>query len=390
MRAKQFITKFLVAFSQRKIRDLDIPIEKQELLLNKMKAPIDLVDRSYNQYCCQNIFILNTDLFFLQLFSIFILPFYILIALLGEKKYVKSIDAIGNFRELPEVIPLSLKQKYDINIELWSYKFSLTFSDLRFIFKLWKRHPFSPYFLLKCVMNISRFSHFISLYRPNAIIEHAEFSFTSSVQTAYCREKGVKHIDVMHGEKRFFIRDSFFEYDSCYVWDEYYINLFESMRCPTEQFIVEVPPSLRIDIKNHKDSSCYADYKYYLWEDSSSSLSSIVKSMEPLRANGATIKFRPHPRWCKKENLIKYIREEEIEDPHTVSIIASLSNVKYVVGFGTTVLYQAYMSHINLIMDDVTYYDKYIESKRRKYLLAERNIPLLSQLKQLTEDCPKK
>lgn len=380
MKVSALITKLIVSFSKRGIEDWDIPVEKQHTILNSLKEPNDLFDRSYNQYCCQKVFFKKGDMFLMQTASFIALPFFVLIALFCKRKFLKNVDAIGNFNELPEVIPQSLLQKYDINLDLWTYKFSLTFSDLRFLGKLWLRHPFSPYFLLKCVMNVSRFSHMISLYQPKALIEHAEFSFTSSVQTSYCRERGVKHIDVMHGEKWFSLKDTFFEYDSCYVWDEYYISLFKSLRCSTSQFIVEVPPSLQIETEKHKNVSTYADFKYYLWEDKDESLSSIVKSLEPIKAKGYTLKYRPHPRWCKNENLLKYIPANEIEDPHTVDILTSLSNVKYVVGFGTTVLYQAYMSHINTIMDDVTYHDMYFESKNRKYLLAEKDLPRLSNI----------
>lgn len=65
----------------------------------------------------------------------------------------------------------------------------------------------------------------ITKYQSKAIVVHNEYSFTSSILTAYCETRNVLHINVMHGEKMYYIRDSYFRYDRCYVWDAYYRDL---------------------------------------------------------------------------------------------------------------------------------------------------------------------
>lgn len=382
MSLRGFISQCLNLMSENIISDWDITAEKQSKLLYSFKEPKDLIDRAFCQFCCHKLFFPKGSLIKKNIISAFVAPFYLLLALCKKKKAQDIyVDAIGTFGDMKEIIPISLQKQYKINNDIWSYAFSLNFSDISFLWKIWIRHPLSPYFFLKCMMNTSRYSHIISLYSPNAIIEHAEYSFTSSIKTAYCRRKKVKHINVMHGEKRLLIRDSFFEYDICYVWDEFYINLFSYMRCPVSQFVVEVPPSLQIDKEKHQNPMAYADVKYYLWEDNLSSLKTIVESMKIFKNVGLLVKYRPHPRWCKTENLLKVMNKEDIEDVSSIDIVTSLANVRYVVGFGTTVLYQAYMSHIAVIIDDVTYYDKYVVSKEKRYHLVEVGLPRLSSLK---------
>ena len=115
---------------------------------------------------------------------------------------------------------------------------------------------------------------------------------------------------MQHGEKLRYIRDSFFHYDECYVWDEHYVNLFKEMHAEPSQFKVAVPPSLRIDCKVHHNSSVYADYKYYLAADTEEDIKSIVASMAFAKSEGKTVKYRIHPRYTdlnvlKKEPTLK-------------------------------------------------------------------------------------
>jgi hypothetical protein len=221
----------------------------------------------------------------------------------------------------------------------------------------------------------------VSKYHPKVIICHAEFSFTSSVLTDYCRRRNIKHINVMHGEKCLCAKDSFFEYDECYVWDEFYVQLFKSQRCAPNQFIVKVPPSLKIDTPQHKKPECYADYKYYLWEDNQEKLKIIYNAFSGLRKKGKSVRFRIHPRYCDIDKVTKVIPKEEIEDPKEFTILESLSNTAFVVGFFTTVMAQAYYSKIPLIIDDIAYKNDYEKAREYSYMLATKNLPLFSTVK---------
>ena len=125
------------------------------------------------------------------------------------------------------------------------------------------------------MIKIGRYSFAIEEFSPEAIAVCAEYSFTSSVLTAYCKQRNIKHIDVMHGEKMYYMRDSFFKFDECYIWDEYYGKILASMKADKNQFVVEVPASLKFDgelIRTQK-----YDYTYYLGAESEEVLKKISK-----------------------------------------------------------------------------------------------------------------
>ena len=76
------------------------------------------------------------------------------------------------------------------------------------------------------MVKLAMYRYQYEVYHPKAMIVDEEYSYTSSFLTEYCHRLGVEHIDIMHGEKLYFIRDTFFCFDRCYVWDGYYRDLF--------------------------------------------------------------------------------------------------------------------------------------------------------------------
>ena len=75
-------------------------------------------------------------------------------------------------------------------------------------------------------------------YTPKDLYVSAEYSFTSSILTAYCERNRVRHINVMHGEKTFFIREAFSRFHIFYVWDDFYIKLFHQLRANRTEYVV--------------------------------------------------------------------------------------------------------------------------------------------------------
>ncbi len=383
MKVGDFITKGLLASQNFYKLEMTVPRDLLMDTLVKQKEPRDLIERSYNQYVCQKIYMKLPLKLLFPVISFFAAPVFLIIALVKGLfvNFIEQISVIGHFDGLTEVIPESLSSKYDIDTKHWTYNFSLSLRDLLFIICVWSRHPFSFYFVTKCLFNIAKYSDMIRKYHPEVFICHAEFSFTSSVLTEYCRRNSVKHINVMHGEKCFCLKDSFFEYDECYVWDEFYVELFRTERCAYNQFIIEVPPSLKIDKDKYKRTDCYADYKYYLWEDNRERLERIYDAFNDLRIKGKSVKFRLHPRYCDINNVSKIIPVEEIENPADVTIMESVSNTSFVVGFLTTVMAQAYYSGIPLIIDDVAYKEDFEKAREYSYMLVSKDLPLLSSVK---------
>lgn len=359
----------------------DIPFIEQDRYLNSLSVPKDDIERSYNQYCCQNFFLNRRKVFLLNIAASVVFPFIFFAlsfrrAIVGKKE---DIDAYGEFCGLEEIIPQELHQQYKIDNREWGEEKSLALSDWSLIIRMIVRHPTDPYFCLKCMMKIGIYSQVMKSYTPRVIIIHNEPSFTCSVLRYFCNLRGVRLINVMHGEKLFNIRDSFVHFDEFYVWSDYYVNLLKSLRAETTQFKVVIPNSIKIDTAEYHSADSYADFKYYLALYSESEIKSIVGSMLFVKRNGETVKYRPHPRYSNIALLEKYVSADEIEYPNNTSILESISSLRYAVGSYTTVLNQAYFSGKEVICDDVTYKDQYEKLKDLKYILANMSLPKLSE-----------
>lgn len=151
-----------------------------------------------------------------------------------------------------------------------------------------------------------------------------------------------------------------------------------NMKADPKQFRVALPISLIIDIKSNINGNMFTDYKYYLAENSEDEIKSIVTFMSFAKKEGKTVKYRIHPRYTDLNILKKHVSNEEIELPQEVSIIDSISNIEYAVGSYTTVLLQAYMSGQKVILDDVTYKERYNQLKEYEYILVNRGLTTLS------------
>lgn len=357
----------------------DIPVEKQLAYLNSFELPSGDIDRSYKQYKCQQLFSpwwIKTMWFVISIFAI---PFVIVLYYIKGRTcdYERSVQTIAEDKNMKEVIPRVLTEKYDIHHIEWNAGCCLLKSDLDYIFSkvLGIRQPF---FILKSIMQIANYSPRITRYKPEQLIVHTEFSFCSSLLTDYCHTRNVKLINVMHGEKLYNIYDSFFHFDECYVWDAHYINMFINMKAESSQFRIALPPSLTIDTNSNINRNVYADYKYYLAEISEEEIKSIVTSMSFAKNEDKTVKYRIHPRYTDLNVLKKYVSNEEIEFPQKVNIVESICNMKCAVGSYTTVLLQSYLSGKDVILDDVTYAERYKQLKEYGYILINKDLPTLS------------
>lgn len=376
--------KILVAFSKADKSLFDIPVDVQKRFLESQPEPHTLSDRSYNQYKAQMLFVPGWKCAIQNIVAFLALPFAIVYLLIKScnTKRGECIDAIGEFKGLEETVPTSLTERYTINNDVWDSGKSLTVNDLGFILRLGLFRQ--PFFVLKTAFKVALYSHSIRAHTPNAIIVHNEYSFTSSVLTEYCHKHGVKHINAMHGEKLFYIRDSWFQYDECYVWDKHYVNLFVDMKACPEQFLIEVPYGVKIDLDRYSNKEFYADFKYYLGIYSENEIETIVNSLKSIKDKGFSVKFRPHPFYSDIALLKRFVDETEIESP-AISIMCSISNTRYVIGSYSTVLNQAYYSGRRIVLDDITYIEQYNKLKSLNYILNNKCSIRLSELQKKTD-----
>lgn len=349
------------------------PVEQKAYLKKLGNAKNDL-DRSYKQYKSQFYYKSTIKAILLHLTSIplliGLLPYYIIRGWFLKRG--NTLEAISRIKETEHCEPDSLVNSLSIDRTHWGEKGAICADDLLFTLGFSIRYIIHPYFVVKSLYKIAKYSGLIYRYRPSTIIVCDEFSFTSSLLTSLCERHGVTHIDVMHGEKLFDITDAYFRFHRCYVWDEHYRDLFIELNAEPNQFIIELPLSMRFDKKKYLCSDTYADYKYYLDSYDENEIKSIVESMKFIKTEGKTIKYRPHPHYSDLELLRKYVNEEEIEIPANVDILVSISNCQFVVGLHTTVLVQAFFNKQEVILDDVTYKDKYDKLADLRYILANK------------------
>ena len=355
------------------------PIEKQREYIAHFPEPKDDIQRGYFQYKCQMKFNKPIITFLVNVASFPLLLLYLFKS--GDKGNgsTDNTDTIFIANGMPEnIIPEVLRDRVG-RIEVVNDKHeSLTKEDKKFIRSVWKRYPFSFQFVVKCLLKIRYYSYEIQRVKPKNIIVCNEYSFTSSVLTKYCEERGIKHINVMHGEKIYYMRDSFFRFHECYVWDEYYKGLLLQMRAEPHQFKVAVPPSLKFPEGETIPKT--KQYTYYLGWESGETLKTIVKAMDDLRKRGFAVAIRPHPRYTDLNEIRNCAPEIEIEDYKTLTIEQSLKRTENAVSVYSTVLNQAYNNGIGIVIDDVSDRVKIERLAERLYIMLSKPHELLSEL----------
>lgn len=360
----------------------DVPAKEQKEYLESLPEPKNDIQRSLYQFKCQSFFWPKWKVPFYNIGALFVYFPVLLMEWIRSSFIHKGhhYDAIGEFKGMEECVPDRLREEYEICHDVWLVKGMLRGKDLGYVLKVFFLSFPNFYFSLKLLLKLSQYSQMIYTYSPRAMVVHCEFSFASSILTQFCERNGVKHIDVMHGEKLFHIYDSFFRFNKCYVWSEFYKGLFIRLRAYPKQFVVSVPPSLRIDFEKHKRPDAYADYKYYLADIKGDEFAGIVASMCGIKAQGKTVKYRLHPRYLQWDTILAHTTKEEIEDPREVSIQESVSNCEFAIGSYSTVLAQAFMSGRKVVVDDVTYVEQYRKLAEYEYWLASEDSIKLSEI----------
>ncbi|WP_274364201.1 hypothetical protein [Paenibacillus thermotolerans] len=319
-----------------------------------------LIQRSFMQYKCQVHYKSVASRVLLNSASLILIIPVVLFLLLKRIRINKNHDAdsssliavymgvdLGN-------VPNSINNRY--RVMKGSNKVSLSVSDIITVMCNFWRFLGHPYFILKNVYKTALFSHNMNVYNPSAIVVTSEYSFTSSWLTQYCRLNNIVHINIMHGEKIYNIRDSFFEFDECFVWDQHYIDLFTSLHASHNQFKTEIPPKLQLNLQ----TATRTDYSknqmrlsYYLQNETEQQLNILKDALNKLR-NNYHVCLRPHPVYSNINLLQTIFKEFEIEDPSSINIQQSISKADFIVSKYSTVLFQGYLLKKDIIIDDIS------------------------------------
>lgn len=356
-----------------------LSIEEEKEYLKKFKTPKDDMERSYFQYRCQmrkNKFCVTALLNVLSLPAIL---FYLLKP--GDRldDRAKCQGVFFSDGKPDNIIPAGLRAEIqDIHIVGEKHE-GMTREDLKFILGIFQRYPLSWHFLLKILMKVRFYRYEMTRWNPSAIIVCNEYSFTSSAMTNYCMSNGIRHVNVMHGEKIFDMRDSFFRFDRCYVWDAHYKELFAGLRAAPGQFIIEVPESLKFPDKGRRIEK-KVDYTYYLGWEEGARLVRITEVMGGLKQRGYRVAIRPHPRYTKMDELMGLAGDIQVEDVRKLGIEESLRRTRNAVSVFSTVLNQAYYNGIGVVIDDVSDPQKYSRLAGAHYIMLCKRHRHLSEL----------
>lgn len=365
-----------------------VPVDRQRRFLEQIPQPQDDWARSYAQYRCQCFLMKRGVPLLLNCAAMVMLPVYTrkLRRQTPPAPSEKTGSALLFFGGSERIVPDSLRREFEIVPDRdFQQHLLLTAEDLHYLGRLRKRYPLSFYFRFKCMAKIAMYRSAVTCCSPKAVICSEEYSFTSSLLTDYCRMLGVEHINIMHGEKLYYIRDSFFRFDRCYVWDNHYAELFRDMRAAPEQFRVEVPPSLRLE--KGEPVSDRVDFTYYLGNETTEQVICIIRSLAALQARGYRTAIRPHPVYhAHSEFLFQDAQGLIVEKANEFPIEESLWRTGHVVSLYSTVLLQGIFNGIPVLIDDLTDPPHYQQLKQMRFLAMEQPHTLLSQW--ITSDPP--
>ena len=348
--------------------------QEDQAFLDRFPEPATDLERSLDQYLCQKWSDAAPLKYFLSncFAALLLIPYKLRFIIQGrkccflEKKKAAAAMDFAAKGVLP--VELSLEREewvlIDVNAGI------LTKDDLRFLKQI-RPLQCGFFFSFKCLCRVAAYSQTIRQYHPEKILSSAEYSFTSSLLTAYCEENGIEHINIMHGEKLFELTNAFCRFSRFYVWDTFYIRLFNRLRCCNTEYAI---CPLKVEKAEEVEEECCT---YYLQSENHKQLESIRECLMELRM---PFKVRTHPVY-DTQSVHEVFSPEEIEDPSSVTLQQSFSHTKYAISLYSTVLYQAYLAGKTIIMDDVTNPAVWDQLSGRDYIMLDKpSISLKSML----------
>lgn len=372
------INNYIVSkISKKSLNDIFTSYKEQKNILEEIyKKDFDdtYFSRSYCQYLCQKK-IYKQSYCFLNFLSFFIIKFLIILFKFFPKKNIKKekVDIIyfGTEKTIPKKF-----LKYKIK-KLENHLF-LTEKDIKYFkIDILKKSKRQYYFALKILLKISTYRYNIEKYSPRIFLVTSEYSWTSSLLTEFCEKNKISHINYMHGDKKYYIRDSFFKFHKCYIWDEHYKKIFCELKAFKKQFeIIDYSSFIpKIEIKEKLYNT------YYLQADETvEDINKIIKILKGLEIKTGYIgKIRSHPIYTSKR-IIKSIPVEMLDLEENIYNSIEISN--YIISKTSTVLYEAYiMGSNNIIIDDITQDKrKYDYLKELKWITISKSHQRLSQI----------
>ncbi len=380
--------------------DTDIgkmPLDEQKRYLESFPDPRDDYERSWFKFKCFCEYCYYHRKWMLVFYNIGACMAFPIVRLrlshppkaIEERKKVEAL--YENVPRLPneDILPDVVRERYTNTADITRINYEGIFlnQNAKKICKtLRKRYFFHFYFRLIVMIKLAQFAQYLYDYHPETILFYScEREFAGPLQTLLCEMEDSKYEACMHGDYLYSLCFAFQRYSMYYTWDEFYNEMFRSLKCafPTT---VYTPEKLKGIARKLDDDQCkyFATY-YFSAEDKKSAL--IIHSIfDGFRQHGLRCKIRPHPRFSDIEMLTEVFSDYEIEVPRAYPLHDSIENSLFIIGLNTTVLSQAYFSGKNVVIDDVSMPEDYLQLDARGYIMIRRPHIILSELIEKVKD----
>lgn len=370
-----FVTKIIDDFKR------DLPSD--ERFYDRLRYPLHDYDKTISQYKCQIRVLGLWPVLLLNFFSFLAFPILLIFFLLRKRaaRLQKGSILCFNCDNAPSIYPDEISQNGYVEA-VWGEENrpNIEIADLKLLFGFIKRNPLHYWLTIRVLYKFALYRALIQRYQPNAIVVTAENTATSSALTFFCNKNNVLHYNIMQGEMFATVNIAFFHFDICYVWDEHYIKAFVKYGAPIEQFRIHNPASLNIDIIRNRVVGNSVDYTYYLGDVTEKEIKIIASCFEQLEHKGYTCRVRPHFRWTNMVLVEKFFDKSKIENFVLFSIEQSISSTSNCVSIYSTVLYQAYCSGRNVVIDDLSSVEKFDRLNELDYIMLKKQHSLLSNI----------
>ena len=354
--------------------------------------PRDDFERSYFKYKCFCEYCYYKRKWILVIYNIgamLILPF-VHTNLKKAKKSGNQIEKVNavieNVPRLPntDVIPDELVNRFESVKEIDHIDYSESFLSERaeeIYQELKRRYYFKFYFRMIVLQKLGQFSRYLECYRPEAVVFYGcEREFSGPLQSLLCERCNAQYISFMHGDYLSTLNFAFQRYSLYYVWDESYKTMFDELKCASPMLLYK-PRKLSGIAAAIEPEKCRYFATYYFSDEIRSEAEKIYEIFKEFEAFGLRTKIRPHPRFSDITMLKEVFCDIEIEEPERCALGDSITKSLYTIGLNTTVLSEAFFSKKEVVIDDVSNPEKYMQLDLRVYLMIKRPHILLSELR---------
>ncbi len=266
--------------------------------------------------------------------------------LIGKSFFRKKSEP-KNHIYFSKLIPIEL---IDTQARLVRREFSLSPRELFFILKSFKLKALRPYFFLRIIWKSGLYFSALKKYSPKKIYCAEEMNFESPFLSLICHKYEALHCNIMHGDKPFYIKDSFILFDEFYVWLPEFQTLFEEMSAHVKAYKLFNP----IPLKYKTPQTSKPILKYYAQYSSTSEEfeQRLLNGLNFAKRRRLSFVFRPHPRHFTPTDL-QIVNKHNISiEPFSISILDSIAEAQIVCAEWSSVLLQAKFMSKEIVIDN--------------------------------------